>query len=95
MCTHHETTHNFVGSDAGVIIGVCALVLVLITIISISCCEGVRRTSPTNIIFLSLFTVGESYLVGLSTIQYEPEIVSDCNFMKSFVPQIDEHPFRK
>lgn len=52
-----------------------ALLAVLVTIISLSCCEGVRRTAPTNMIFLSIFTIGESIMVGYSTVQYDPEVV--------------------
>lgn len=54
-----------------------ALILVLATIITISCCEGVRRKSPHNFIVLSLFTLGESYLVALSTLRFDHEDVSN------------------
>lgn len=52
-----------------------ALVAVLVTIISLSCCEGVRRTSPTNIIFLSIFTIAESIMVAYATLNYEEDVV--------------------
>ncbi|XP_015750962.1 PREDICTED: protein lifeguard 1-like [Acropora digitifera] len=35
-----------------------------VTMIAMACCESVRRTFPTNMIFLSLFTLCEGYLLG-------------------------------
>lgn len=52
-----------------------ALIAVLVTIISLSCCEGVRRTSPTNMIFLAIFTIAESIMVAYATISYEKDVV--------------------
>lgn len=53
-----------------------ALVAVLVTIISLSCCEGVRRTAPTNMIFLAIFTIAESIMVAYATLNYEEDVVS-------------------
>lgn len=53
-----------------------ALVVMFVTIITISCCEGIRRQSPHNFIILSLFTLAESYLVALSTLRFSQEDVS-------------------
>jgi len=52
-----------------------ALILMLVTVIALSCCEGVRRTAPHNFIALGLFTLAESYLVGMSTIRFEADLV--------------------
>lgn len=52
-----------------------ALILMFVTIIAISCCEGVRRTSPHNFIALSLFTLAESYMVAMSTMRFAREDV--------------------
>lgn len=52
-----------------------ALIAVLVTIISLSCCEGVRRTSPTNMIFLAIFTIAESIMVAYATISYPRDVV--------------------
>lgn len=53
-----------------------ALILMFVTVIAISCCEGVRRTSPHNFIALSLFTLAESYMVAMSTLRFAREDVS-------------------
>lgn len=53
-----------------------ALILIIVTIITLTCCEGVRRTAPHNFIALSLFTIAESYLVGMSTLRFEADLVS-------------------
>lgn len=52
-----------------------ALILMFVTIISLSCCEGVRRTSPHNFIALSLFTLAESYLIAMSTMRFAKDDV--------------------
>lgn len=41
-----------------------AVIVELVTIIALSCCEGVRRTHPINLIFMSIFTLSLSVLVG-------------------------------
>ncbi|XP_053966597.1 protein lifeguard 1-like [Anastrepha ludens] len=48
---------------------------VFITMIPIACCEGVRRSYPTNFILLILFTLAESVLVGCVAINYSPDTV--------------------
>lgn len=81
MCTlacvmlfvHHDGTREFAMHNVWLFI--VALVAVLVTIITLSCCEGVRRTAPTNMIFLGIFTVAESVMVGFSTLHYEKDVV--------------------
>ncbi|CAG7726349.1 unnamed protein product [Allacma fusca] len=43
------------------------LILSLAMIIALTCCEGVRRKSPTNIICLMVFTTAEGFLLGSAT----------------------------
>lgn len=74
MCTYHRSTQLFVHQTPGLMIF--AVILSLSTVITLCCCEGVRRTSPTNLIVLALFTVAEAYLVGFATIRYDHEVVS-------------------
>lgn len=81
MCTlvcvmlfvHHPGTQRFAENNFWLFI--VALVAVLVTIISLSCCEGVRRTAPTNMIFLAIFTIAESILVAYATLQYDKNVV--------------------
>lgn len=35
-----------------------------------ACCESVRRTFPMNFIFLALFTLAESFLLGMISSSY-------------------------
>lgn len=39
--------------------------------VCMACCESVRRKTPLNFIFLFLFTVAESFLLGMVAGQYE------------------------
>jgi hypothetical protein len=52
-----------------------ALVLTFVCIIALSCCPDVRRTFPTNMIFLGIFTVCESFLLGSAASCYGAEEV--------------------
>lgn len=47
----------------------------LVTMIAMACCESVRRTSPMNFIFLSIFTLAEAFLLGTMSTVYDPDIV--------------------
>merc|ERR1712048_1064507 len=48
-----------------------ALVIMLVSIISLACCEGVRRKTPHNFIFLGLFTLAEGFMLGTITARYD------------------------
>lgn len=52
-----------------------ALFVVFASVIAMICCENVRRTAPTNFIMLTIFTVAETYLVGASTMRFQPDDV--------------------
>lgn len=41
-----------------------------VCLISMACCSNVRRQSPTNFIFLGIFTVCQSFLLGISASMY-------------------------
>lgn len=57
-----------------------ALAVLLVTMISMACCEGVRRKTPMNFIFLGLFTLAESFLLGVSASRYAPNEVNIIYF---------------
>ncbi|XP_034650608.1 protein lifeguard 1 isoform X3 [Drosophila subobscura] len=48
-----------------------ALAVLIVTMICMACCESVRRKTPINFIFLFLFTIAESFLLGMVAGQYE------------------------
>merc|ERR1712059_1961 len=53
-----------------------ALVVMLVTLISMACCSSVRRKTPHNYIFLGLFTAAEGFLLGMATSTYSvPEVL--------------------
>uniref|UniRef100_A0A1B6EFK0 Uncharacterized protein n=1 Tax=Clastoptera arizonana TaxID=38151 RepID=A0A1B6EFK0_9HEMI len=71
--TFYEPAKLFVTENAYLII--IAFVLTFVTMIAMVCCERVRRTSPTNFIFLSIFTVAEGFLVGVVSASYNAQEV--------------------
>ncbi|CAG9561457.1 unnamed protein product [Danaus chrysippus] len=52
-----------------------AFAVVLVCLIAMACCPSVRRTAPMNFIFLSIFTVAESFLLGVTSSMYQSEAV--------------------
>lgn len=48
-----------------------AWIATIVIMIGIACCEKARRTSPLNFILLGLFTLSESYLLGVVSAHYE------------------------
>lgn len=52
-----------------------ALIVLFITMIAMACCESVRRSSPMNFIFLGIFTLAQSFMLGVMSAVYDPELV--------------------
>lgn len=52
-----------------------AWVLGLATLIALYCCESVRRSYPTNLIVLCVFTLVESYMLGALASRFETQSV--------------------
>ncbi|XP_063363208.1 protein lifeguard 1-like [Cydia amplana] len=52
-----------------------AFAVTLVTMIVMACCENVRRTTPTNFIFLAIFTLAQSFLLGAVSATSAPEAV--------------------
>merc|ERR1719233_2875855 len=48
-----------------------ALVIMIVSLISLACCPGVRRKTPHNFVFLGMFTVAEGFLLGAVTSTYD------------------------
>ncbi|XP_001996621.2 protein lifeguard 1 [Drosophila grimshawi] len=49
-----------------------AVLIMLLTMFAMVCCENVRRETPINFICLGLFTVAESFLMGISASRFAP-----------------------
>lgn len=73
LATHSEGVGSFLNENIWLLI--VSFILVFVCLITLSCCEGVRRTSPHNAIFLGLFTIGESICVSYTTLSYDRDIV--------------------
>ena len=52
-----------------------AFVVVFVCLIVMSCCGNVRRQAPMNFIFLGIFTLAESFLLGIESGVYEADAV--------------------
>lgn len=70
LFVYHEGTKHFAYRN-GWLVWV-ALGVLFVTMICMACCEGVRRTFPTNFIFLGIFTVAQSFLLGVTASRYAP-----------------------
>ncbi|XP_050510709.1 protein lifeguard 1-like [Diabrotica virgifera virgifera] len=53
-----------------------ALVLIPVTIIALACCGNLRRQYPANLIFLFIFTIAESFLLGTISSYYDIDVVA-------------------
>lgn len=47
-----------------------ALGVLLVTMITLACCDSVRRKTPMNFICLALFTLAQSFVMGVSASRY-------------------------
>ncbi|XP_037294785.1 protein lifeguard 1 isoform X1 [Manduca sexta] len=52
-----------------------AFAVVFVCLIAMACCDGVRRQAPMNFIFLAIFTVAESFLLGVTSSVYDVSAV--------------------
>lgn len=48
-----------------------SLIVLIVTMIVLACCEGVRRKSPGNFILLGLFTLAQSFMLGVVSANFE------------------------
>ena len=53
-----------------------AFAVTLVAMIFMACCEKIRRQTPMNYIFLFIFTIAESFLLGILCSLVEPSAVS-------------------
>lgn len=52
-----------------------ALVVLLVCMLAMACCEGVRRKSPMNYIFLGVFTIAEAFMLGTMVAKFDAESI--------------------
>lgn len=51
---------------------VVAILIVVFSLVALGCNEDLRRQTPANFIFLSAFTIAESFLLGVAACRYAP-----------------------
>lgn len=69
----HEPTKQFVLRN--LVIFWVDIALVFAVLLVLMCHDGLRRTAPHNLVLLGIFTVGMSYMVGLTVALTEVEVV--------------------
>ncbi|XP_044737278.1 protein lifeguard 1-like isoform X5 [Chrysoperla carnea] len=70
---YHAPTRTFVQNNPFLLI--IAIIALIITIIALACCGEVRRKAPANFILLGVFTVAESFMLGVTCSLYNSEAV--------------------
>ncbi|KAM8712400.1 hypothetical protein ACLKA7_012852 [Drosophila subpalustris] len=70
LFVYHEGTKLFVANHRWLVW--VALGVLIVTMLCMACCEGVRRQTPTNFIFLGIFTIAQSFLLGVTATRYAP-----------------------
>lgn len=73
LFTFHEGTKQYVRQHREMMW--IALVVVIVTLIAMSCCTNVRRKAPMNFIFLFIFTLAESLILGVVASTYKTDAV--------------------
>lgn len=68
------STKAYFSKNTGYVI--LAFVVTIVCMVCMACCEGPRRTAPMNYIFLFVFTLAESFLLGVISATYKQETVS-------------------
>lgn len=69
----HKGVNRYVRNSMGMFWT--AWIATIVIMIAIACCESVRRNYPLNLIMLGLFTLCESYLLGVVSAHYKVDEV--------------------
>lgn len=62
LFTCHEPTTKLAQENVAVVY--LLMIVTLVMVLAMACCEGVRRTAPMNFIFLFIFTLAEGLILG-------------------------------
>lgn len=65
----HEPTKRWVQHQP--MLAIIAIVVVFATMIALACCGELRRKAPMNYVLLIVFTIAESFLLGVTSAQYD------------------------
>ncbi|CAG7785826.1 unnamed protein product [Allacma fusca] len=73
LFVYNEDMKLWTRANPGFFIG--ALVLTVVLLLAMACCESARRKSPMNFICLGLFTVAEGFVLGAASSSYDEKSV--------------------
>lgn len=73
LFVYHKPTQNFVAGHPE--LWIVAIIVLIVSLIALSCCGELRRKTPTNYIMLTLFTVAESFFLAMTASRYNSEEV--------------------
>ena len=79
----HDGIRKYVQHNTAMFIS--AWVLTLVLVIALACVEKIRRQTPYNYIFLTLFTFAEGYLLGVVSSYYDVDAVLMAVGITAFV----------
>lgn len=65
----HQPTQVWVTNNSW--LWIVSLVVLVVTMIVLACCDGVRRKSPVNIIILGIFTLAMSFMLGVMSASFD------------------------
>ncbi|OQV18840.1 putative Protein lifeguard 1 [Hypsibius exemplaris] len=68
---YQENVKAFSMSPAGQSMMIASMVITLVAIIVLACCENMRRKAPYNFIILGIFTLCESWMLGCIASHYQ------------------------
>lgn len=71
--TYHQATKQYVRSHMG--IWWAAFAVMIVCLITMACCGDVRRKAPLNFIFLFIFTLAQSFMLGVAASTYDTDAV--------------------
>ena len=70
----NENANKLLKANAGPLL-IVSLITTFVTMICMACCGDVRRRAPMNFIFLFIFTIAESFLLSVMSVQFETSTV--------------------
>ncbi|CAB3221515.1 unnamed protein product [Arctia plantaginis] len=73
LFVYHEPTGRFARSNPWLLW--VALGVLIVCMIVMACCGEIRRQTPLNFIFLAIFTLAQSFLLGIVSSIHAPEAV--------------------
>lgn len=73
LFTFHEPTKRYVRRTPAIYYS--SFGIMIVCLLCMACCSSVRRKAPMNFIFLGLFTVAESYMLGCMAAAFDKEEV--------------------